>query len=96
MPCSKTISNKLYLKKYRYRTIISAIRNKCHKFNIPCTINMAWGNTTYTGYCSITGIPFVIIPGKCNPYHPSVDRINPTKGYVIENCRWGFVLCKFI
>lgn len=40
----------------------------------------------------MTGITFVLAPvdqkpGPSNPYAPSIDRINPGKGYTKENCR---------
>lgn len=53
-----------------------------------------WAKTTYTGACSLTGIPFIISAkekaGKSGlrPYSPSIDRINPLKGYTQDNCRF--------
>ena len=53
-----------------------------------------WARATYTGVCSLTGLPFVISAlapaGKSGlrPYSPSIDRINPLKGYTQDNCRW--------
>ena len=53
-----------------------------------------WAIATYTGVCSLTGIPFIIaaksIAGRsgARPYSPSIDRINPLKGYTQDNCRW--------
>jgi len=53
-----------------------------------------WADKTYTGYCDLTGIPFVIsyeqMAGKSGGklYSPSIDRINPLKGYTQDNCRW--------
>lgn len=53
-----------------------------------------WARRTYTGACSLTGIPFHVsatLPaGKSGgrPYSPSIDRISPLKGYTQDNCRW--------
>lgn len=41
--------------------------------------------------CEVTGIPFVLKLGKTtysrSPFQPSVDRIDRTKGYTIDNCQ---------
>jgi hypothetical protein len=61
---------------------------------IECDINNAWAVETYNGVCSLTGIPFVISAlgpagrSGIRPYSPSIDRINPLKGYTQDNCRW--------
>ena len=53
-----------------------------------------WAIATYTGFCFLTGIPFVVAAkekaGRSGgrTYSPSIDRINPLKGYTQDNCRW--------
>lgn len=65
-------------------------RKNNHEFDL----TKEWAERTYTGYCSLTGIPFInsaLGPaGKSGgrPYSPSIDRINPLKGYTQDNCRW--------
>ena len=65
-------------------------RQKKHEY----TLTAEWAASTYTGFCVLTGIPFVISAqgpaGKSGvrPYSPSIDRINPLKGYTQDNCRW--------
>lgn len=43
--------------------------------------------------CEASGLPFDLNrKGQKNPYAPSVDRIDATKGYTMDNCRiilWG-------
>lgn len=42
------------------------------------------------GVCQLTGLPFDFSPPQTkhhNPYAPSIDRIDNTKGYTKENCR---------
>lgn len=65
-------------------------RQKGHEFDL----TMDWARDTYAGVCSLTDIPFIISsqgpagkPGG-RPYSPSIDRINPLKGYTQDNCRW--------
>lgn len=52
------------------------------------------------GCCLLTGIPFDLLPlgnGRSNPFAPSLDRIDPTKGYTDANTRlvcWGINIAK--
>lgn len=52
------------------------------------------------GVCSVTGIPFSYEPiekYKCNPYAPSIDRIDSNIGYIKQNVRmviWQYNLMK--
>lgn len=42
------------------------------------------------GHCSASNIPFQIKTSgeyHANPWQPSVDRLDPTKGYTKRNCR---------
>lgn len=41
-----------------------------------------------SGICAATGIRFIWEgPDKHNPWAPSVDRIDSSKGYTLENCQ---------
>lgn len=39
------------------------------------------------GRCEVTGIPFDWGSDMREPYAPSVDRIDPKRGYSLDNCR---------
>lgn len=41
------------------------------------------------GCCAVTGIPFTIAnqAGQKGPFSPSIDKIDPKKGYTEDNCR---------
>lgn len=62
-----------------------------------------------SGYCEVTGIKFVLNPDDCehthvtarnrrlNPFSPSVDRIDVSRGYTEDNCKmvcFMYNLCK--
>ena len=38
------------------------------------------------GFCQLSGIPFDLSPGR-GPRSPSLDRIDPVRGYVYDNVR---------
>lgn len=44
---------------------------------------------TVAGVCELTGMPFEFYSdsNEQNPYAPSIDRIDSSKGYTPENCR---------
>jgi hypothetical protein len=68
--------------------------DRSRKNGLVYDLTIEWAIATYTGACSLTGIPFIISAqgpaGKSGlrPYSPSIDRINPLKGYTQDNCRW--------
>lgn len=39
------------------------------------------------GVCEVTGLPFTYGLQARNPWSPSLDRIDPSKGYTLENTR---------
>jgi hypothetical protein len=77
----------------------SSLRDACgraRKIGSVCDLSNEWAIRTYTGFCALTGLPFVVRsaderlgakPGG-GPYSPSIDRIDPLQGYIQENCRW--------
>lgn len=85
---NRKLKDKLYKEKYPYKSIMDKIRKRSRIKNIPCNLNMAWAKSTYTGYCSISGLKFIREGGLVTPFHPSLDRIKPELGYVQDNCRW--------
>jgi hypothetical protein len=56
--------------------------------NIPFDLTPAWAEARWTGCCELTGIPFDLKRNVCGFYSPSIDKIDPTKGYLTDNCRF--------
>ena len=49
------------------------------------------------GFCEVTGLPFTYGLESRNPWSPSLDRVDPSIGYTIENTRvvvWIFNAAK--
>jgi hypothetical protein len=59
-------------------------RKKGYAFNLTAE----WAQSRWTGCCEITGVEFVFGKGP-GPriFSPTLDRIDPVKGYVQDNCR---------
>jgi len=53
--------------------------------NLDININSEWLEPKLrNGVCEVTGIPFTL-DGKHGPFMPSLDRIDPKKGYTKDN-----------
>lgn len=80
-----------------YQTLIemAKVRAAAKKFAFDLTVE--WGSLIWTGSCAVTGIPFELGRSRRDAYSPSIDRIEPTKGYTRDNCRfvlWAINACK--
>lgn len=69
-------------------------RGYCKKNGIEYDLDRDWILERLRGTCEITGLPFKHqkhVPGKSKPgpgpKSPSIDRIDPAKGYTKDNCR---------
>ena len=52
-------------------------------------LTKSWAEKRYTGKCELTGIPFISKEAKSfHARSASIDRIDPSKGYTQENCRF--------
>lgn len=76
------------LVKELYNSAKSRARNKGLDFSI----SKQWVlDRVMAGICECTGLPFVAGQGR-NGFSPSIDRVDNSKGYTIENSRvilWG-------
>ena len=70
-----------------WRILVDSAKLRAKKKNVPCSIDGAWAEARWNGYCELTGIPFAT-SGARSPYSPSIDRRDPKLGYTKENCRF--------
>ena len=79
---------------YPWYAMLLAAGDRSRNSGLEYNLTKEWAEKTYTGLCCLTNIPFITSYDKpagksgCRPYSPSIDRINPLKGYTRDNCRW--------
>lgn len=81
-----------------WSSIFTGVRHRALAKNIPFDLTREWCEARWTGHCELTGIKFALNTTKRDGFAPSIDKINPNKGYVQSNCRfvlWAFNLFKF-
>lgn len=69
-----------------YNAVRSA-RVRCRHSGMEFNLDREWAENKYTGICELSGIKFDV-SGSHNPYAPSLDRIDNSKGYLKDNCRF--------
>lgn len=69
------------------KVLLEGVKKRAKKRNTPFDLTLEWATARWTGRCELTNIPFELGRTKLGPFSPSVDKINPAKGYIQENCR---------
>jgi hypothetical protein len=69
-----------------YSFYTTKVRSK--KRGIKFTLSRTYFERLWTGKCELTHIKFRLMKGRLNPFAPSIDRIDPKKGYVDGNVRF--------
>lgn len=101
-------AEKLRLALYRHKNFAKWMLTRCKsqatKIGLEFDLDLEWfKHELGKGTCAVTGLDFVTpkydpgARGKRNPWTPSVDRIDNTKGYSKSNCRlvvWMYNLAK--
>lgn len=91
-PCAvqrNTAASAEYYCRKRADRLVNQARLRANKSGIPYDLDAhrpAIRARFDKGHCEMTGIPFVIQNGR-SAYGPSIDRIDPKKGYVYTNIR---------
>jgi hypothetical protein len=80
--CRKPLSAKNYAKESRERRLWYRAKRRARAKGLPFTITEA--DIQVPEFCPILGVPLTIIVGE-NKYSPSLDQIEPGKGYTPDN-----------
>lgn len=71
--------------------LLRSAEGRAVKKGIPFELTKAWAEARWTGFCEVSGIPFVVKNvGEPGPkfFSPSIDQIIPKAGYTPANCRF--------
>ena len=73
-----------------WEELLRSARTRAKKRGRVFELTEQWALSKWTGYCALTGIPFVLNLGRptYGPFSPSIDRVDPLGGYTPENCRF--------
>jgi hypothetical protein len=72
-----------------WRKLIIAAKGRAKVKGLPCDLTFSWGEATWTGFCELTGLPFVnSVDSPHRLFSPSIDQIEPKKGYTQANSRF--------
>ena len=87
MPYENLAARKLYIKENPERVIFWNAKSSARKKSIEFSIELS--DIVIPKICPCLGIPIVTesIDKKATPNSPSIDRIDPSKGYVKGNVR---------
>jgi hypothetical protein len=55
-----------------------------HEFDL----TLEWARERWTGHCELSGLPFDWSRPKLHEFSPSIDRVDASKGYTQDNCRF--------
>lgn len=73
-----------------FATMQKSARSRAKKYGFEYKLPDGWCEQAFEaqdGKCAVSLIPFRIDRSKRSPFMPSLDRIDPSKGYHPSNCR---------
>jgi hypothetical protein len=80
-----------WMNEHPYMALLNGAKYRAKKQNIEFSLTRKWAEDRWNGHCELTGIKFQTgergVQGA-RMYSPSIDRINPNKGYTENNCRF--------
>lgn len=65
------------------RELLKAAKKRAKEHNVAFGLTLA--DINVPALCPVLGVPIVVSRGRCSPTSPSLDRIDPTLGYVPGN-----------
>jgi hypothetical protein len=73
-----------------WRRMVKQASTRAKTKGLPFDLTFEWAKARWTGFCELTKIPFIIAGADRGSaiFFPSLDRIEPAKGYVQTNCRF--------
>lgn len=74
-----------------YVFLIKHAQKRALKKGVPFSLTVEWAKSVWDGKCALTGFAFEVGNGAPCAFSPSIDKIDPAKGYVPENCRFVLV-----
>ena len=80
----------MLIPEWRIGKLVSMAKNRSSNKGVPFNIDSVYMMELYDGKCAISGIQLELgraDKGKVHPYAPSIDRIEPSLGYVKGNVR---------
>jgi hypothetical protein len=84
--CKLRYDRDRYAVSSRAYRLLRAARSRACKNGLELSLTLDWVEERLkSGVCELTGIPFTEAPR--HPFLPSLDRIDPRRGYLPDNCR---------
>ena len=70
------------------RRLLATARHRASRRGFPTTdVTIDWLLERYAGVCEVTGVDLRVTADAKDPFAPSLDRIDNTKGYTTDNVR---------
>jgi hypothetical protein len=71
-------------------SLLYSAKDRAKKRGIEFSLTAEWAESCWAGRCAVTDLPFLIGARGPGPksFSPSIDRIEPRKGYSPDNCRF--------
>lgn len=81
----------------RASRLLSGAKKRSIQLGLEFDLDLEWiAERIERGFCEVTGLPFDLITGRSS-FAPSLDRINPSKGYTKDNVKvvaWAYNAAK--
>lgn len=91
-------SNRLWKKNNPTKVYLNSVRRRARARNLKFDLDLEWFEQRLTkGVCEVTNLFFIDSGKPMAPFKPSVDRIDPKRGYTKNNCKmvvWIYNACK--